>query len=176
MKKLLLYVVFLGFLSCGTSCKKIDPLFTFNVSNQDTLTVPATGPLPFPVSLVTSNNTTSFSQGFASNNTDANNIKDVYLKNLQLAITNPAGQNFNFLESINIYISTDSSNEILLASLDSIPQNVTTITLTPTQAELNTYVKASSYNLRTQVTTGQSVSQSITIVAYSQFQVTAALL
>jgi hypothetical protein len=176
MKKLLLYTIFLGFLICDTSCKKIDQLLTFTISNEDTLTIPATNTLNLPISFLNSNNTTNSSEAFANNNTDANHVKNIYLKNLQLTITSPAGQNFNFLQSINIYISTDSSNEILLASLNTIPQNVITITLTPTQAALDMYIKAPSYNLRTEVTTDQNLSQNVNIVADSKFQVTAVVL
>lgn len=158
------------------SCSKIDQLLTFTISNEDSLTIPATSVLNLPISFLSPNNTTNSSEAFANNNTDANHVKNIYLKSLQLTITSPAGQNFNFLKSVNIYISTDSSNEILLASLDNIPQNVTTITLTPTQARLDEYVKASSYNLRTEVTTDQNLSQDVDIVADSKFQVTAVIL
>jgi hypothetical protein len=176
MKKLLLYTAVAGFLIYGASCKKIDQLLTFTISNEDSLTIPATSPLNLPISFLSPNNTTNSSEAFANNNTDANHVKNIYLKNLQLTITSPAGQNFNFLQSINIYISTDSSNEILLAFLNNIPQNVTTITLTPTQAALDAYVKATAYNLRTEVTTDQNLSQNVNIIADSKFQVTAVIL
>jgi hypothetical protein len=176
MKKVFLYSAFLSLLICSASCKKVDDLLTFTISNEDSLTIPATSPLNLPFSFLTPNNTTNSSEAFTNNNTDANHVKNIYLKSLQLTITSPANQNFNFLQSVNIYISTNSSNEILLASLSTVPQNVTTIALVPTQAALDTYVKASSYNLRTEVTTDQNLSQDVNIVADSRFQVTAKVL
>ena len=175
MKKLVLYVC-VGFLFCCLSCKKIDKLLTFTMSNESSFTIPGSGinsPLPIPIS--TPNNTTNSSQSFSNNNTDANHVKNIYLKNLQLSITNPSNQTFNFLQSIVIYISTDSSNEIELAHLDNIPANVNSINLIPTSAALDQYIKASSYNLRTVVVTNQSLSQDVTVNADSKFQVTAKL-
>jgi hypothetical protein len=172
----LLCSAIIGVLICIASCKKIEQLLTFTISNEDTLIIPATSPLNLPISFLTPNNTTNSSEAFTNNNTDANHVQKIYLKSLQLTITNPANQNFNFLKSIDIYISTDSSNEILLASLSTMPQNVNSIALTPTQAALDVYVKASSYNLRTEITTDQGLSQDVTIVADSKFQVTAKIL
>ncbi|HMG83134.1 MAG TPA: hypothetical protein VK559_08875 [Ferruginibacter sp.] len=175
MKKLLLYTACLGLvLFCG-SCKKIDDLLTFTISNQTSFTIPSGGAISLPFDVPDPNNTSNSSEAFSNNNTDANHVKNIYLKNLQLKITNPGGQNFNFLQSITIYISTDSSNEIELATLSSIPQNVDSINLIPTSAALDVYVKSSTYNLRTQITTNEILTQDVTVEADSKFQVTAKL-
>jgi hypothetical protein len=175
MKRILVFAA-MALLICSTSCKKIDQLLTFTISNEDSITIPASSPLNLPIDFLTPDNTTNSSEAFSSNNTDANHVKNIYLKSLQLTITSPSNQNFNFLKSISIYISTDSSNEILLASLTTIPQNVNSIALTPTSAALDAYVKAPSYNLRTQITMNQSLSQDVTVKADSKFQVTAKVL
>jgi hypothetical protein len=176
MKKILFYTAFLGVLICNASCKKIDQLLTFTISNEDSLTIPASSPLNLPISFLNQDNTTNSSEAFSSNNTDADHVKNIYLKSLVLTITNPSNQNFNFLKSISIYISTNSSNEILLASMDNVPQNVNTISLTPTSAALDEYIKSSTYNLRTEITTDQALSQDVTVKADSKFQVTAKVL
>jgi hypothetical protein len=87
----------------------------------------------------------------------------------------PSGQTFAFLKSIHIYISTNSSNEIELASLDSIPASTTSIALAPTQAKLDEYVKASSYNLRTEAVARQVLTQNVNIKIDCKFKVTANL-
>jgi hypothetical protein len=176
MKKLLLCTIGLGLLIvCVLSCKKIDDILTFTIFNETSFTIPATSAFNLPINILMPDNTTNSSEEFANNNTDANHVKNIYLKNLQLTITNPANQNFNFVKSIHLYISTDSSNEIELAYLDNVPQNVNTITLIPTSAALDVYVKASSYNLRSQVVTNQGTTQDVTVEADSKFQVTAKL-
>jgi hypothetical protein len=175
MKKLLLYSTCIVFLALGGSCKKIDQLLTFTISNESSFTISATGPVNLPIDFLMPNNTTNSSEAFTNNNTDASHVKNIYLKSLQLTITSPSNQTFNFVKSIHIYISTDSSNEIELASLDDIPQNVNTIALTPTSAALDKYVKASTYNLRTEVVTDQGLTQDVDVNVDSKFQVTAKL-
>ena len=175
MKKIFVAITCFTLLICFGSCKKVDQLLTFSISNEDSFTVAKTFPIGLPFDIMTPDNTTNSSEAFANNNTDASHVKNIYLKNLTLTTTSPANQNFNFVKSITIYISTDSSNEIELASINNIPQNVTTIALTPTTAALDTYVKAPSYNLRTVLVMDEALTQDVTIKEDSKFQVTATL-
>jgi hypothetical protein len=158
-----------------SSCKKIENLFTFTVSNQSSFTVQSTCPVNLPFNIASPSVTTNSSEQFKNNNTDVKYVRNILLQNLQLTITNPSSQNFDFLQSIHIYISTNSSDEIELAHLDQIPTGVNTITLIPTTAALDNYVKAASYNLRTQVVTSQVLTQNVTIGINSLFKVTANL-
>ncbi|MDP9040531.1 MAG: hypothetical protein M3N30_01035 [Bacteroidota bacterium] len=157
------------------SCKKIEELFTFTITNQCSVTIASTSPVNLPVDVTTPNVTSNSSQEFKNNNTNVSLVKNIILENLQLTITSPSNQTFNFLQSIHIYISTNSSNEIELAHLDQIPANVSSIALIPTQAALDQYVKASSYNLRTEVVTNQVITQNVDIIVNSKFKVTANL-
>lgn len=175
MKKISFYTICFSFLLCGASCKKIDDILTFSISNESSFTIPASNGINLPFDIPTPDNSSNSSEAFANNNTDASHVKNIYLKNLQLTITDPAGQHFNFLKSITIYISTDSTNEIELAYLDSIPQNDTMITLIPTAAALDVYVKAPSYNLRTELVMDKALTQDVTVKEDSRFQVTAKL-
>ena len=158
-----------------SSCKKIEELFTFSITNQCSVTISSTSPVNLPVDVTTPNVTSNSSQEFKNNNTDVSLVKNITLENLQLTITSPSNQTFNFLQSIHIYISTNSSNEIELAHLDQIPANVSSIALIATQAALDQYVKASSYNLRTEVVTNQVITQNVDINVNSKFKVTANL-
>jgi hypothetical protein len=157
------------------SCKKIEDLFTFTISNESSTTIPSSTPVNLPFDVASPNVTTNSSQQFKNNNTDVKYVRNILLQNLQLTITTPSTQKFDFLKSIHIYISTNSSDEIQLAWLDQIPSGVNTITLTPTTAALDSYVKAPSYNLRTQVVTSQILTQDVTINIDSKFKVTANL-
>lgn len=100
-------------------------------------------------------------------------MKDVKLDRLTLSITDPSSQNFDFLQSIEIRISTNGNDEIVLASLSTIPQGQRTITLTPTEAKLDQYLKASQYTLKTRATVGRNVPQDVTVRADTRFKVTA---
>jgi hypothetical protein len=171
MKNILLAITMLSICTC---CQEVDDLLTFTISDQVSLTVPSSSPLSLPTEIATPDVTTNSSQKFANNNTEASRVKDVKLQELKLSIETPAGKNFNFLKSIQIYISTNSSNEILLAGLDNIPVNLTTISLTPTQEKLDVYAKASTYKLRTSIVTKETLTQDVSIKADLKFRVTAA--
>jgi len=170
MKKMrLLLPLLLLFFS---SCKKIDQLLTFEIPNSENIKIPASGlintPFISPVPVTMSNE-----QTFKNNNTSADLIKDVRLRNLTLTIVDPATARFDFLQSIKLYIGTDPSDKVLLASLDSVPTSVSTITLLPSNAKLDAYIKASSYTLYTEVAVRSTVAQELTVRADSRFQVTA---
>jgi hypothetical protein len=175
MKNLLRYYLCFWILICYASCAKLEQLFTFTITNESSVTIPATGPVDFPIGISSPDVTTNSSEAFANNNTDANHVKDVYLKSMELTITSPQGQTFNFLKSVHIYISTNSSNEIQLAYLDSIPQNVDSIALIPASTALDQYVKAPSYNLRVEAVISQGLAQDVSINITSKFNVTANL-
>ena len=155
-------------------CKSVDDLLTFTISDQVTITVPSNSPLNLPAELATPDVTTNSSQKFANNNTQASLVKDVRLQELTLTIQSPSGKTFSFLKSIQIYISTNSNDEILLAGLDNIPVAVSSISLTPTQAKLDVYAKASSYKLRTTIVTRETLTQNVEMKTDLKFKVTAA--
>jgi hypothetical protein len=157
------------------SCKKIEDLFSFTISNQSSITIQSSSPVNLPFNIASPSVATNSTEQFKNNNTDVKYVRNIILQNLQLTITSPSTQTFDFLKSIHIYISTSSSDEIELAYLDQIPVGVSSITLIPTTAALDQYVKAASYNLRTQVVTNQILTQDVTVGIQSQFKVTANL-
>jgi hypothetical protein len=154
-------------------CSDVDDLLTFEVSDQVEMTIASSTPLNLPFELSTPDVTTNSSQKFENNNTKAELVKDIKLKSLDLTILAPAEGNFNFLKSIEIYIATTEENEILLASLPEVPTNVSSISLTPTDQKLDTYVKASSYKLRTKIVTKETLSHDVDLEADIRFRVTA---
>ncbi len=106
------YLLLLATLLLGAaSCKKIVELFTFQVSDSSSFTVPGTPFVPPGVSLSIPGVSvpTSAQSTYKNNNTSADYVKDVTLDRLTLTVTNPSTQNFDFLKSISIYISTDAA-------------------------------------------------------------------
>lgn len=157
-----------------TGCKKLG--VNFSINNQANFRVESSAPINLPFEMGTPDVTTNSSQQFDNNNTAANLIKEIKLEELKLSITNPATKTFSFLKSVEIYISTNSNNEILLASLSNISSTAQSISLTTTTQDLSSYVKASSYKLRTSVVTKETVTQAIDIRADIKFKVKAGLL
>lgn len=162
----------------ASGCKKIEDLLTFQVNDSSSFVVPASGLLNATVlSLPGATVNSSSSSTYAANNTSADHIQDVTLDRLALTVTDPAGQNFDFLKSVKIYIATDNSgtNKTLLASLSPVPTGQTTINLMPSGAKLDQYLRSSSYTLFTDVELAQAVRQNTTVRADSRFNVKAKL-
>lgn len=155
------------------SCNVIDDLLTFSIDNQTTVTIPSGFPVNTALELVTPDVPSNSSTAFKNNNTNAELVKDIKLKEMRLTVTNPANKSFSFLKSIHIYISTNDSDEIELAFLDDINSTSNTLNLTCTTAKLDKYVKASSFKLRTKALTKETITQDISIKADIKFQVTA---
>jgi hypothetical protein len=172
---LLLVTLLLG----AASCKKIVELFTFQVSDSSSFTVPGTPFVPPGVSLSIPGVSvpTSAQSTYKNNNTSADYVKDVTLDRLTLTVTNPSTQNFDFLKSISIYISTDAagSNKVLLASLTNVPTGQTSISLNPAGSKLDMYLKNSSYTLTTTAELAQTLRQNTEVRADSRFNVRATL-
>ena len=174
-KKLLFLTAVTAIFLSIFSCKKIEDLLTFNINVENNFTVAASGPISIPLDILTPQVTTNSTQQFQNNNSDANKVKDIKLKKVDLQIISPAGKTFSFLESVHIYVSTNASDEIEIAYLDNISSTATAISLIPTSASLDKYVKAPTYSLRTKIVTKQVLTQDVEVKNYCQFQVTANL-
>ncbi len=157
-----------------TGCKKLN--VNFKINNQTNFRVESSSPINLPFEMGTPDVTTNSSQQFSNNNTTPNLIKEIKLDELKLSITSPAAKTFSFLKTVEIYISTNNSNELLLASLDNVASTAQSISLTTTSQNLLEYVKGSSYKLRTKVVTKETVTQAIDIRADIKFNVKAGLL
>lgn len=155
------------------SCSVIDDLLTFTIDNQTTVTIPSGFPVNFARDIVTPGIPSNSSTVFENNNTKAELVKDVKMKEMKLTVTNPANKSFSFLKSIHIYISTNDTDEIELAFLDNINSTSNTLNLTCTTEKLDTYVKASSFKLRTKAVTKETITEDVSIKADMKFQVTA---
>jgi hypothetical protein len=155
------------------SCSEVDKLLTFTISDQTTFKINSGLPFNSPFEVATPDVTTNSTSEFKNNNTNVNLVKDVKLEELKLSITSPADKTFSFLKSVHMYISTTADDEIELAFLDNISSTTNTINLTCTSQKLDKYIKASSYKIRTSVTTKETLTQETTVKADMKFKVTA---
>ena len=154
------------------SCKTLDDLLTFTISDTATLTI-ENGGLNLPVELQTPDVTTNSSQEFSNHDTRADLVKDVKLTQLQMEIVSPEGKTFSFLKSMKVYISTDGSDKVLLAYHDNIPSTATSVALTTTDEKLDKYLKGDSYQLHTSFVTRETLSQPVDLQFNLEFKVTA---
>ncbi len=180
MKKMLVSAPLLLALLFG--CKKVENQvaqtlkFTVNVSQESRVPPPSIffTALPAPVT-VTTNSATAFS----SNNTNSSKVQDVYLDQLQLTLLKPTGLDFDFLDTLRVYINTPgANNRILLAQMANPPSGVTKLTLTPTTARLDEYLKSDKYQLTvySRQRPNYFILDSLTVRTDARFKVTASSL
>ncbi|MDF7814299.1 hypothetical protein [Hymenobacter sp. YC55] len=172
MKKILLLFP-LAFLLLTMGCEKIDDLLTFNIEDSQNIKVSGGFPLGKVVPLTPLTVPTKSEEKFSTEGTNANLVKKVTLTQLTLTVTDPSSENLDFLKLIRIYISTDSNDKVLLASLDNVPLGVKSINLEPTKAVLDKYIKAKSYTLTTEAEIRKPISSDITLRSDTRFRVTA---
>ena len=171
MKRLFLAaVILLAFV--GTACDVVDDLLTFYINEEATIVVDSSFPIGLaPIAPVTV--TTNSEDTFKNNKTQAELVKDVTLDKLTLSITEPEGENFDFLSKIEIYISSEGNDEVRIAYLETIPKGAEEITLESTNAQLDKHIKGDSYSIRTKATLSEPVAQDTNIKANMRFKVTA---
>ena len=119
--------------------------FTVNVAQNSRIPPPSIffTSLPKPVTIITNS-----AQAFQTNKTSRDKVKSVLLDQMQLTLLSPANLDFDFLDTLRVYINTPNvNNRILLANLYNPPKGVTTLKLIPTTARLDEYLKADKYEL-----------------------------
>lgn len=176
MKKLLFLAPALVLLTV-IGCKKnaLDELLTFTVDVSQNSRIPPpsifyTG-LPKPVSIITNSEAS-----FRNNKTTRDKVKNVLLDQMQLTLVSPTTLNFDFLDSLKVYINTPkTNNRIMLAHLYNPPRGVKTLTLVPTTDRLDEYLKSDTYELTVYSRQRPNffIRDSLTIRSDTRFKVTA---
>lgn len=166
----LLLVSFLSFISCKKQKE-------FTVSNSSSFTIPSSNaPITLPIEVSTPETTSNVQTKVDSEGSSSKLIESVILSELNLTITNPSNGNFNFLNSIEIYLSSPNQPEILAAWQYDIPEdNATALKLTTSNTNLKEYLKESGLTLRTRVVTDKLVSYNLTIKADQNYFVKVSL-
>ena len=91
---------------------------------------------------------TKSKQYLAEYHTDGNNIRKLDLKSLSIQMLMPPNQNFNFLDTIQVYIGAGALPEVLVAYKYNIPQNTNTVEfITVTDVNLKDYFLADTIRL-----------------------------
>lgn len=155
------------------SCDDVEDLLTFHFNDSTTIVVESASPLNLPVEIATPAVTSNSQQQYENNNTRADLVRDVKLEELKLTIVSPEGKTFSFLRDIHIFISAEGEDEIELASLQDITSSSQVLDLVPTTEKLDAYARSSSYSLRTQVTTDETLVQDVEVQVDLKFRVTA---
>jgi len=165
-------------LSLGlSSCEKADELTKFDLEFNTTTTIPSTATIGLGFDLLTPPVESNTDTEFAGHGTDRDHIEDIKLKTLDLTILSPDGSNFDFLESISLFIKADGLDEIELASRSDIPNGLgTKLSLQTSNSDLQAYLKSPSFTLRVNTVTDELITEDHDINIYTVFSVNATLL
>jgi hypothetical protein len=171
-KQLIPALFTIAMLLCITSCDKIRQLKTFDLDYNTSFEIPATGFLGGLVQTPPQRVETNSSSALEDQGTKSKWVESVCLSKMSGTITS-GNSDFDFLESIEVYVAADGFDEILLAYSYNIPQNVKTINLTPGSQNLKELLIQDSFQLRT--VSEASNSGKVTISADLVFEVEARL-
>lgn len=176
MKGLLFCAVLL--LSLG-ACQQIDELTQFDVPYTTTFTVPATtlAGLGLPIDLTTPKIQNDNQQTYQLYNTAEEKIEEIYLKELELTILTPNGEDFSFLEEAEVFIQADGLPEVSIASKNPVPAGAgNNLVFDASGVDLKEYIKADEFTLRVRTVLDEAITVDHEIQVRTVFRVDAKIL
>jgi hypothetical protein len=150
MKKTFIIVVCAGLLF-AMGCAKLKSLTNININlpaYEGDINIPAiydTTRVPFPTSgiylTLPQQAVPTMSQQYISQyNTTSDKITSISISSATLQMVNPSGANFNYLDSISVYLSAPNLPTILLATKMSVPKGQNILNLdVPVDSSLKSY-------------------------------------
>jgi hypothetical protein len=161
-------------LSMTFGCKK--KLTQFYIDFNTPAIIQSSIPINAPVNIYTPEQATNSTVVFEVNDTRKDLIKLILMKDLEISITEPENQNFNFLKSIEVYINSDNFTERKVAYNENVPSNVKKIKCEVLDVDLQDYIKEESFSIRIRTVTDQILTQDVKLDIYSNFFVDAQLI
>lgn len=141
----LLAIITLAVVAIG--CEAIRDLKTFEIDYDTTVQIPSSsvfgGLVESPPRDIETNTKTELER----NDTKSKWVKSIFLEEMTATIES-GDSDFDFLNSIEIFVSAEGLEEVRLASLFDVPQNVTKIDLNPGDCNLKSYFKKGAISIR----------------------------
>ena len=171
------YISFICLLVLFTACDKIDELTKFDMEYSQRATIPSSTGINLPFDVFTPEMETNSESTFAVNDTRKDLIEEIKLTDLELVMISPEEADFSFLNSIEVFISADGLEEILIANLDEVPEDAgNVITLDTSDTDLKEYIKKDEFSLRLNTVTDELMSTDHELEVNSTFFVDAKIL
>ena len=171
------YISFICLLVLFNACDKIDELTKFDMEYSQRATIPSSTGINLPFDVFTPEMETNSESTFAVNDTRKDLIEEIKLTDLELVMISPEEADFSFLNSIEVYISADGLEEILIANLDEVPEDAgNVITLDTSDTDLKEYIKKDEFSLRLNTVTDELMSTDHELEVNSTFFVDAKIL
>lgn len=159
------------------ACKKLKKYTDFDVNYSTNFTIPATGGLiGLPIDIITPETTTNTEGTYDNKDTEARLVDEVTLTQLNLVINSPQNANFDFLENIELYLSTASQPEVMVASKYNIPKTgLRALELDTHNENLKADLQENAFRVRVKTTMRQALNNDVSITANETFHVKAKL-
>lgn len=176
MKRILLTLTILTFTFSG--CKLIDKLTHFDIEYNYTFTLPSFGGINLDNLNIESQDLENDTEStFEINNTRKNLVESATLKKFNVTILEPADSNFNFLNKIDIFLSTDNLGEKLIAWKYDIPADVGNyLELKTTSSDLKKYLTSDAIRVRLKTTASRPLTEDLLLDIKSIVEVDAKIL
>lgn len=173
MRSLILILTILFTIS---SCDKVDELTKFDLEYNSKVVVPGATGVNLPFNMLTPDMETNSESQFMVNDTRKDLIEEIKLTELQMVITSPTDADFSFLKTIEVYISAEGLEEMLIAEQE-VDENVgSTLDVTVLDIDLKEYIKKDEFNLRLNTVTDEVINEDHEIDVNSTFFVDAKIL
>ncbi|WP_405384477.1 hypothetical protein [Maribacter sp. LLG6340-A2] len=171
------YISIICLFAIFSSCDKLDELTKFDMEYSQRATIPSSAGIDLPFDVFTPETETNSESKFAVNDTRKDLIEEISLTELEMVILSPDEADFSFLNSIEVYISAEGLEEIQIAYLNEVPENVgNTISLDTSDADLKEYIKKDEFSLRLNTVTDELLSSDHELEVNSTFFVDAKIL
>jgi hypothetical protein len=152
------FFTFLGWLlvvalSFGCKKEKAEVTATLDVVDKWTGLMEASAPFQnqMTVFLATSRVYSAVVDSCGRNNILLDQLQEATLSQATLTMEAPVGQTFDLVRRLTWYIITAQGEQMVLATLPDVPLGATSLTLTPTNASLLSYLRPGQYYLMPQV-------------------------
>ncbi len=177
MKKIGFILLTLMALYSVQGCKELAKLTQFYINYNSSITIPKTLGVDLPINVMTPAITTNSESEFEANKTQKKLVDKINLAEMDMTITSPSSETFDFLKDIEITISADGLPDKKIAWLDNIPKTgLKKIELDVSTDDLKEYIVKDSYKLKTKTTTRELISHDTDIAIHCKFFVDAKIL
>ncbi len=169
--------ILISLLTIFMGCDTVEKLTQFNMNYDESVVIPSNTVIDLPFQISTPEVETNSESKFAINNTRKDMIEKIILIKMSLTLTSPDGEDFSFLESINIYIHAEGLDEVKIAWKDEISSNTEDVLdLETTGTDIQEYIKKDKFSLRIHTTTDEVLTNDHHIDVKSTYFVDAKIL
>ena len=158
-------------------CKKLDELTHFDVDYNFEFTLPAFSGLNLPDDIEFSDLVNDTESTFEINDTRKDLVEGAILKKFHITILKPDTASFKIAKDIEVYVNADNLNEILVAWIYDIPNDIGNhLELKTTNRDLKKYLISDEITIRMKTTTIAPILEDYRIDLQSTVDVDAKIL